>query len=84
MITKCEHEVQKSKPTEINTFDDLKVIATGGSGYVNKQVGEASPTNWVFMFVVIMVVITVVPIIPIAGAYFLGHYMNWWQSNNLK
>ena len=84
MITKCEHEVQKSKPTEINTFDDLKVIATGGSGYVNKQVGEASPTNWVFMFVVIMVVITVVPIIPIAGAYFLGHYMNWWQSKNLK
>jgi hypothetical protein len=84
MITKYEHEVQNSEPTEIDTFDDVKVILTGGSGYVNKQVGEASPTNWVMMFVVIMVVITVVPIVPIAIAYFAGHYMNWWQSNNLK
>jgi hypothetical protein len=84
MITKYEHEVQESKPTEVNTFDDMKVIITGGSDYVNKAVGNTAPTNWVVMFAVIMVVIAVVPLVPIAIAYFAGHYMNWWQSKNLK
>jgi len=84
MITKYEHEVQESNTTEVNTFDDMKVIITGGSDYVNKAVGNTAPTNWVVMFAVIMVVIAVVPLVPIAIAYFAGHYMNWWQSKNLK
>ena len=84
MITKYEHEVQESKPTKIDTFDDMKVIITGGSNYVNKEVGNTAPTNWVVMFAVIMVVIAVVPLVPIAIAYFAGHYMNWLQSKNLK
>ena len=83
MITKYEHEVQESNTT-VNTIDDLKVLVTGGSEYVNKAVGQTAPTNWVVMFAVIMVVIVVVPLVPIAIAFFAGHYMNWWNSNNLK
>lgn len=84
MITKYEHEVQNKGSPEMNTKDDLKVILTGGTNYVNKTVGETAPTNWVVMFAVIMVVIAIVPLVPIAIAFFAGHYMNWWSSKNLK
>ena len=84
MITKYEHEVQNKGSPAIDTKDDLKVLVTGGADYVNKAVGKTAPTNWVFMFVVIMVVIAIVPLVPIAIAFFAGHYMNWWHSKNLK
>lgn len=65
---------------EINTMDDLKVIASAGSSAVK----GTNPSQWLVVFVVIMVVIIAVPILPIALAFFAGHYGNWWASNNLN
>ena len=84
MVTKYVHEVQNKGSPVMNTKDDLKVILTGGTDYVNKTVGQTAPTNWVVMFAVIMVVIAIVPLVPIAIAFIAGHYMNWWSSKNLK
>ena len=65
---------------EMNTMDDLRVIASAGSSAVK----GTNPGQWLVVFVVIMVVIIAVPILPIALAFFAGHYGNWWASNNLN
>lgn len=65
---------------EIDTVDDLKVIARAGSDAVK----GTNPSQWLVVFVVIMVVIIAVPILPIALAFFAGHYGNWWADKNLK
>ena len=62
------------------TVDDLKVIARAGS----EAVKGTNPSQWLVVFVVIMVVIIAVPILPIALAFFAGHYGNWWADKNLK
>ena len=84
MITKYEQEVQNKGSPVMNTKDDLKVILTVVTNYVKKTVGETAPTNWVVMFVIVIGIIAVVPLVPIAIAFFAGHYMNWWSSKNLK
>ena len=65
---------------EIDTIDDLKVIASAGSDAVK----GTNPSQWVVVFIAVMAVIIVVPIQPIALAYIAGHYCNWWASNNLN
>ena len=64
----------------MTTMDDLRVIASAGSSAVK----GTNPSQWLVVFVVIMVVIIAVPILPIALAFFAGHYGNWWASNNLN
>ena len=81
IINKDTSEKLVDKPAdEINTMDDLRVIASAGSSAVQ----GTNPSQWLVVFVVIMVVIIAVPILPIALAFFAGHYGNWWASNNLN
>ena len=74
-----EIPVEKSVD-EIDTFDDLRVIASAGSDAVK----GTNPSQWLVVFIAVMAVIIVVPILPIALAYIAGHYCNWWASNNLN
>ena len=74
-----EIPVEKSVD-EIDTFDDLRVIASAGSDAVK----GTNPSQWLVVFIAVMAVIIVVPILPIALAYLAGHYCNWWASNNLN
>ena len=74
-----EIPVEKSVD-EIDTFDDLRVIASAGSDAVK----VTNPSQWLVVFIAVMAVIIVVPILPIALAYIAGHYCNWWASNNLN
>jgi hypothetical protein len=74
-----EIPVEKSVD-EIDTIDDLRVIASAGSDAVK----GTNPSQWLVVFIAIMAVIIVVPILPIALAFIAGHYGNWWASNNLN
>ena len=74
-----EIPVEKSVD-EIDTIDDLRVIASAGSDAVK----GTNPSQWLVVFITIMAVMVVVPILPIALAYLAGHYCNWWASNNLN
>ena len=74
-----EIPVEKSVD-EIDTIDDLRVIASAGSDAVK----GTNPSQWLVVFIAVMAVIIVVPILPIALAYIAGHYCNWWASNNLN
>ena len=74
-----EIPVEKSVD-DMNTMDDLRVIASAGSSAVN----GTNPSQWLVVFIAVMAVIIVVPILPIALAYLAGHYCNWWASNNLN
>ena len=74
-----EIPVEKSVD-EIDTIDDLRVIASAGSDAVK----GTNPSQWLVVFIAIMAVMIVVPILPIALAYLAGHYCNWWASNNLN
>ena len=65
---------------EIDTFDDLRVIASAGSDAVK----GTNPSQWLVVFIAVMAVIIVVPILPIALAYIAGHYCNWWASKKLN
>ena len=81
IINKDTGEKLVDKPAdEMNTMDDLRVIASAGASAVK----GTNPGQWLVVFVVIMVVIIAVPILPIALAFFAGHYGNWWASNNLN
>ena len=74
-----EIPVEKSVD-DMNTMDDLRVIASAGSSAVN----GTNKSQWLVVFIAVMAVIIVVPILPIALAYLAGHYCNWWASNNLN
>ena len=81
IINKDTSEKLVDKPAdEINTMDDLRVIASAGSDAVK----GTNPSQWLVVFIAVMAVIIVVPILPIALAYIAGHYCNWWASNNLN
>ena len=59
---------------------DLDIIESSGLN----QAKNASQINWIISFVVAIVIFTVVPIIPIVAAFFVGHYKSYWLDQQKK
>ena len=74
------HEVEEGHVEEINTKDDLMVLAKAGLS----TAGSASPIVWLVITAIIIVVIAILPITLIALAFGAGHYSNWVLSDNPK
>ena len=74
------HEVEEDHIEEINTKDDLMVLAKAGLS----TAGSASPIVWLVITAIVIVVIAVLPITLIALAFGAGHYTNWFLNDNSK
>ena len=74
------HEVEEGHLEEINTKDDLIVLAKG----IISATGSANPITWLVIAVLVIVVIAVIPWFLIGAAFFAGHWSNWFLSDNPK
>ena len=74
------HEVEEGHVEEINTKDDLIVLAKAGYSIA----GGANPIVWLVVTAIVIVIFAVVPITLVALAFGAGHFSNWFLSDNPK
>ena len=74
------HEVEEGHLEEINTKDDLIVLAKACFNLA----GSANPITWLVIAVLVIVVIAVIPWFLIGAAFFAGHWSNWFFNDNTK